>query len=62
VGEVHIDPTLLIPNARRGGFEDTDAWTNLKKELYSDLCAGLAQKAYKRICRDKEGSAKNGLM
>jgi molecular chaperone HtpG len=46
VGEVHINPSLLIPNARRDGFEDTLAWRNLKRELAKDLCAGLAKRAY----------------
>jgi molecular chaperone HtpG len=37
VGEIHVSPTALIPNARRDGFEDDAAWENLRNELYSKL-------------------------
>jgi hypothetical protein len=46
IGEVHINASLLIPNARRDGFEDTEAWTKLKLELSNEICAGLAKQAY----------------
>lgn len=37
IGEIHISPTALVPNARRDGFEDDDAWEDLRSELYSRL-------------------------
>ncbi|MBS1825617.1 MAG: ATP-binding protein [Acidobacteria bacterium] len=37
VGEIHVSPTALIPNARRDGFEDDDAWEDLRTELYTKL-------------------------
>jgi molecular chaperone HtpG len=46
VGEVHISPSLLIPNARRDGFEDNEAWRQVKKELERELCKPLGKKAY----------------
>jgi len=46
VGEVHISPALLIPNARRDGFEDNDAWRQVKKELALELCKPLGKRAY----------------
>jgi hypothetical protein len=46
VGEVHISPALLIPNARRDGFEDNEPWRQVKKELALELCKPLGKKAY----------------
>jgi hypothetical protein len=46
VGEVHISPALLIPNARRDGFEDNEAWRQVRKELALELCKPLGKKAY----------------
>lgn len=46
IGEVHISPALLIPNARRDGFEDNEAWRQVKKELAAELCKPLGKKAY----------------
>jgi len=48
VGEVHINPALLIPNARRDGFEDNEAWRNVRTELKERLCRSLASKAYEK--------------
>jgi molecular chaperone HtpG len=46
VGEVHISPALLVPNARRDGFEDSAAWRKIRKELQERLCRPLARSAY----------------
>lgn len=46
VGEVHISPALLIPNARRDGFEDNDTWRQVRKELSEELCKPLGKRAY----------------
>ena len=37
VGEIHVAPTALVPNARRDGFEDDAAWAELRDELYAKL-------------------------
>jgi hypothetical protein len=37
VGEIHIAPTALVPNARRDGFEDDTAWEDLRNQLYAKL-------------------------
>jgi molecular chaperone HtpG len=55
VGEVHIDPSLLIPNARRDGFEDSSEWTDLKVTLADEICSPLAKRAY-AASRDKQKS------
>jgi molecular chaperone HtpG len=46
VGEVHISSALLVPNARRDGFEDSPAWRKIRKELQEKLCRPLARSAY----------------
>lgn len=46
IGEVHISPALLIPNARRDGFEDNEAWRHAQKELALELCKPLGKRAY----------------
>jgi len=33
LGEIHILDTAAIPNARRDGFEDTEAWRSVRKRL-----------------------------
>ncbi len=47
VGEVHIAPDKVIPNARRDGFEETDAWLGIRKSLIKEVCDPLADQAYK---------------
>ena len=46
VGEIHIDPEAVIPNARRDGFEENDAWLSIKKSLRAEICEPLARHAY----------------
>ena len=45
VGEIFVEPTLLVPNARRDGFEDDEQWQAVRSEL-SELCSGLGRSAY----------------
>lgn len=52
VGEIHIDPERVIPNARRDGFEETKEWLETKAELIENLCRPLATGAYEA---SKEG-------
>lgn len=33
IGEVFVDLSFLVPNARRDGFEETPAWKRMQKEL-----------------------------
>lgn len=33
VGEIFLKPGLVVPNARRDGFEDTAAWRSVRSEL-----------------------------
>jgi len=46
VGEVHINPERVIPNARRDGFEETGEWLTIKEKLVVTLCSPLAKEAY----------------
>jgi len=55
VGEVHINASLLVPNARRDGFEDTEAWSKLRLDLSKAICAGLAKRAYD-LSKDRQKS------
>ena len=48
VGEVHVDPTLVVPNARRDNFEDDKNWRRIKASIYQTLCDPLAKAAYDR--------------
>jgi len=53
VGEIHIDPARLVPNARRDGFEENDAWKRIKQSVSQVVCLPLAQLAY-QASRDKQ--------
>jgi hypothetical protein len=46
VGEIHIDPERVVPNARRDGFEETNEWIEIKSSLMVDVCQPLASDAY----------------
>jgi len=46
VGEIHIDPTRVIPNARRDGFEETPEWIDSKGVIKKLLLDGLRKDAY----------------
>jgi Histidine kinase-, DNA gyrase B-, and HSP90-like ATPase len=46
VGEIHIDPESVIPNARRDGFEETKIWISVKSSLITNICEPLAREAY----------------
>lgn len=47
VGEIHIDPERVIPNARRDGFEETAEWIDIKSSLVATICRPLALEAYR---------------
>ncbi len=46
IGEIHIDPNRVIPNARRDGFEETTEWSAIRSDLTNQLCEPLASDAY----------------
>ena len=54
VGEIHVAPTALIPNARRDGFEDDAAWERLREEFYAKF-KHLGDRAHK-LSDDKQKS------
>lgn len=44
VGEIHIDPRAVVPNARRDNFEEDARWLAIRDEL-TDVCQGLTKEA-----------------
>jgi len=46
VGEIHVDPESVIPNARRDGFEETEEWIGIRLSLIANICRPLASDAY----------------
>lgn len=45
LGEIFVEPTFLVPNARRDGFEEDPNWRLMRTELI-DLCTKLGKSAY----------------
>jgi hypothetical protein len=45
LGEIFVEPTYLVPNARRDGFEDDEHWRLMRNELIA-LCTDLGKSAY----------------
>lgn len=45
VGEIFVDPTFVIPNSRRDGFEEDVNWETLKAEIIG-WCGELGKRAY----------------
>jgi hypothetical protein len=45
IGEIFVDPTFVIPNSRRDGFEEDENWKIVRAELIA-LCKDLGKKAY----------------
>ena len=46
IGEIHINPERVVPNARRDGFEETPEWFDIKSSLRATICQPLASDAY----------------
>ncbi|MDE0522227.1 MAG: ATP-binding protein [Boseongicola sp.] len=46
IGEIHIDPGQVVPNARRDGFEEKPEWLEIKSSLRETVCQPLAHDAY----------------
>ena len=39
IGEIHVYPDRVIPNARRDGFEETLEWADIKSNLRARIYA-----------------------
>ena len=46
IGEIHLNPKTVVPNARRDGFEETPSWVEIKSSLVEVICRPLASEAY----------------
>jgi len=46
IGEIHVDPEKVVPNARRDGFEETEEWGAIKSNISLTICKPLADDAY----------------
>ena len=46
LGEVFIEPSVLVPNARRDGFEEDAAWKRIRNEIAA-VVEGLGKEAYR---------------
>ena len=58
VGEIHVNPEKVVPNARRDGFEETSCWVEIKNCLRDLLCEPLASDAYAASQRAQSGVTK----
>jgi molecular chaperone HtpG len=54
VGEIYIDPRVVVPNARRDNFEEEPRWLAIRREL-DPLCQSLTSEA-RRVSRDHQAS------
>ena len=45
LGEIFIEPSALVPNARRDGFEEDTAWKRIRDEI-AVVVEGLGKEAY----------------
>jgi molecular chaperone HtpG len=44
VGEIHVDPRAVVPNARRDNFEEDARWLAIRDEI-SEVCGTLTKEA-----------------
>lgn len=44
LGEIHVDPRAVVPNARRDNFEEDARWLAIREEI-SEICGLLTSKA-----------------
>jgi hypothetical protein len=54
VGEIHIDPRAVIPNARRDNFEEDERWSAIRREI-TEVCKTLTAEA-RRVSRQHQYS------
>ena len=55
LGEIFIEPSALVPNARRDGFEEDTAWKRIRNEIAA-VVEGLGKEAY-RVSKQGQLSA-----
>ncbi|WP_439469350.1 ATP-binding protein [Blastomonas fulva] len=53
VGEIFVDPKAAIPNARRDGFEENQAWEDIRNELDAQIATPFGKQAYKTSKADQ---------
>jgi molecular chaperone HtpG len=53
VGEIFVDPRAAIPNARRDGFEENDAWWKMRDDLDAEVATPFGKQAYRTSKADK---------
>ncbi|MGJ7567804.1 ATP-binding protein [Variovorax sp. GB1R11] len=58
IGEIHVDPARVIPNARRDNFEETEEWLDTKAVIRNILLDPLRQDAYSESKKGTEDAAK----
>ena len=46
IGEIHVNPKVVVPNARRDGFEELEDWASIQESLSVNVCKVLASDAY----------------
>ena len=54
LGEIHIDPRTVVPNARRDNFEEDARWLAIREEI-SAICVDLTAEA-RRVSREHQTS------
>ncbi|MBB2708435.1 ATP-binding protein (plasmid) [Rhizobium sophoriradicis] len=54
IGEIHIDPRAVVPNARRDNFEEDPRWLAIRKEL-DEVCQDLTAEA-RRVSKEHQTS------
>ncbi len=58
IGEIHIAPRCVVPNARRDGFEEDASWGAIKAALIASVCADLSRAAYQASKKRQNSSEK----
>jgi hypothetical protein len=53
VGEIFVHPEAAIPNARRDGFEENEAWEAIRNELDLQVATPLGKAAYRTSKADQ---------
>ena len=58
IGEIHVDPARVIPNARRDNFEETEEWLDTKAVIRNILLDPLRQDAYSESKKGTQDATK----
>ncbi len=54
VGEIHVDPSIVIPNARRDGFEEDENWLAIREDI-TPSCEKMTEEA-RKVSKDYQVS------